>query len=94
MKRTISILTILIAIIATLLLSSACTRQGMNKKLGGTMYINLPPGQELMNANWKGGNLFCLTRPMAEDYTPVNKTFQESSAWGVIESKVVFVERR
>ena len=71
-----------------------CTRNARARYWGGTMTINLPAGQELMEATWKDNNLFYLTRPMSEDYVPVTKTFQESSHYGVIEGTVIFVETK
>ncbi len=71
-----------------------CTPQQFTRHYGGTMTINLPAGQELMEATWKGDDLFYLTRPMSDDYVPVTKTFQESSSFGVLEATVQFVETR
>ena len=73
---------------------TSCTKQQFTKKFGGSMTIELPKGQELMEVTWKDDNLFYLTRPMTEDYVPVTKAFQESSSWGVMESTVYFVESR
>lgn len=72
----------------------SCTEQMMTREFGGTMTINLPAGQELMEATWKDDNLFYLTRPMSDDYVPTKKTFQESSSYGMMESTVVFIETR
>jgi len=71
-----------------------CTEQQLAREYGGTMTVNLPAGQELMEATWKQDDLFYLTRPMTDDYVPVTKTFQESSSWGVMETTVHFVESR
>ena len=71
-----------------------CTEQSMVRDFGGSMTIKLPAGQELMEATWKNENLFYLTRPMADDYVPVTKTFQESSSFGIMESTVYLVETR
>lgn len=85
---------IMILISLGFILFTGCTEQERARSFGGTVTINLPAGQELMEATWKEDNLFYLTRPMAEDYVPVVKTFQESSSWGIMESKVVFIETR
>ena len=77
-----------------MLCSVGCTKQIMTREFGGTMTINLPKGQELMEATWKDDNLFYLTRPMSDEYVPVTKVFQESSSWGVMESTVYFIESR
>ena len=80
--------------IILLLTFTGCTRQMMTREWGGKMEINLPAGQELMMATWKDNDLFYLTRPMSPDYTPVTKTFQESSSFGIMESTVYFIESR
>ena len=72
----------------------SCTEQIRTRVYGGEMTINLPAGQELMMVTWKDNDLFYLTRPMASDYVPVTKVFQESSSWGVIRSTVYFKESR
>lgn len=84
----------LILFIGMFICLCGCTQQQLTREFGGSMTINLPAGQELMEATWKEDNLFYLTRPMAPDYIPVKKTFQESSSWGVMESTVIFVETR
>ena len=70
----------------------SCTPQSFTREFGGTLTINLPAGQELMEATWKEDNLFYLTRPMSDDYVPMTKIFQESSSWGIMQSTVIFVE--
>lgn len=72
----------------------SCTSNIRARHYGGSMTINLPAGQELMEATWKDNNLYYLTRPMTPDYVPVTKTLQESSSWGVMESTVIFIETR
>lgn len=89
MKRIILIFTAIICIVLT-----SCTRQQMTREFGGKMEIRLPAGQELMMVTWKENDLFYLTRPMTPDYTPVTKTFQESSSFGIMESTVLFIESR
>lgn len=84
----------IIAIIAGIIILSSCTEQERTRQFGGEMTINLPAGQELMMVTWKENELFYLTRPMAADYVPVKKTFQESSSWGIMESTVYFIESR
>lgn len=84
----------LILIIVALICMCSCTEQIRTRQFGGKMEIRLPAGQELMEATWKDDDLFYLTRPMAPDYVPVTKTFQESSSWGVMESTVYFIETR
>ena len=69
--------------------------QYVSKKLGGTTTINLEKGEKLVEATWKeGGNLWYLVEPMDSNYTPKVKVFKESSMYGVLEGKVVFIESR
>ncbi len=73
---------------------SSCTEQERVKAFGGSMTIDLEPGEKLMMATWKESNLFYLTEPMEEGYQPKTKIFRESSSWGAVESKIMFVEHR
>jgi len=75
-------------------LATACTDNQMARKYGGAETVSLPAGQKLLTATWKGDELWYVTEPMPEDYTPTNKTFQEKSQYGLMEGKVVFVESR
>lgn len=86
----------IVAIISVIILLSlsSCTEQIRTRQLGGEMKIDIPAGQELVMVTWKDNDLFYLTRPMAPDYVPVTKTFQESSSWGVLESTVYFIEHK
>lgn len=88
MKKFVFIIT------AAILLCIGCTKYVRTRQWGGEMTINLPAGQELMEVTWKDNDLFYLTRPMAPDYVPVTKTFQESASWGILESTVYFVEHK
>lgn len=92
MKKRILFVGLFISVL--MCINTSCTKQSLTREFGGTMTIELPKGQELMEATWKEDNLFYLTRPMSEDYVPVTKTFQESSSWGVMESTVLFVESK
>lgn len=87
MKKIIFVITLVFVLMG-------CTSNIRARHYGGNMTINLPAGQELMEATWKDNNLYYLTRPMAPDYVPVTKTLQESSSWGVMESTVTFIETR
>lgn len=58
------------------------------------MTVKLEPGQKLMMATWKENSLFYLTEPMEESYHPKTKTFQENSSYGMLETKVIFIESK
>ena len=85
-----------ILIILTVLYLCSCTENTRSRVWGGKMTIELPKGQKLVEATWKGdGNsLWYLTEPMDADYIPKIKIFQEDSRFGVLEGSVVFVESK
>jgi hypothetical protein len=62
--------------------------------MGGTTKIELEPGEKLVEATWKGDDIWYLVEPMDSDYVPKIKTFKESSKIGVFEGKVIFYEKR
>ena len=69
------------------------------KNMGGTITINVPKGQKVIEATWKNSNLWYLTRPMREDEEPETFTLQEDSNFGIsnfgiIEGKVIFEESK
>ena len=80
-----------LALVFTLI---SCTENKMSRTFGGTMTVNLPKGQKLVMATWKNTSLFYLTEPMDSGYVPKTKVFREDSSWGVIESKVLFIESK
>lgn len=84
---------ILISICITLGLCS-CEQQ-ITRQYGGTTTINLEKGEKLIEVTWKGsGDLWYLVEDMDSDYTPKVKTFKESSQFGMLEGKVVFIEHK
>lgn len=90
MMRLVSVTVLIIALLAG---TAACTANQRAKHFGGTMTVNLPPGQKLVVATWKEASLWYLTRPIRSGETPETYTFQENSEFGVIEGTVVFNEQ-
>ena len=87
MKRILFILFVIFCL-------TSC-EQVITREYGGTTTITLQPGEKLVEATWKDdGNIWYLTEPMDSDYIPKTKTFVESSIFGVMEGKVIFIERR
>ena len=82
----------LVVIMLTFMLTSC--EQYITRNYGGTTTINLEKGQKLIEVTWKEGNLWYLVEPMESDYTPKTKEFIESSNYGVLEGKVIFVESK
>ena len=76
------------------LICSGCTDNTRAKSFGGTMRIELPKGQHLVNCTWKESNLWYLTRPLHQDEEPVTSTFKEESSVGMLSGTVLFVESK
>ena len=77
-----------------MILMTSCTENQLAKGWGGTATVELPAGEKLIEATWKGEELWYLTRPMREDESPETFKFQEKSSYGVIEGTVVFKESK
>ena len=93
MKKIFFVFNIVIVLVTVITLNSC--DQVITRKYGGTTTIKLEPGEKLMEATWKeDGNVWYLVEPMDSDYVPKTKTFKESSAMGVMEGKVIFIETR
>jgi hypothetical protein len=83
----------LIVILLMFLCLTSC-EQSITRTMGGTTKIELEPGEKLVEATWKGDDIWYLVEPMDSDYVPKTKTFKESSRIGVLEGKVIFYEKR
>ncbi len=85
----ISAIAIAILAIASL---TGCSDNTSAKAWGGTMTVDLPPKQKLVNVIWKDANLWYLTRPAKPGETPETFTFKEKSDFGMVEGKVTVQE--
>lgn len=47
-----------------------------------------------MMATWKGDDLFYMIEDMDSTYIPKNKELIENSSYGVLESKIIFIESK
>lgn len=97
MKKKVNLVLIAGAILFAICVSFSlisCTSNQMSRKFGGTTKIKLEKGQKLIEATWKDDNLWYLTEPMDDDYTPKTKVFMEDSNFGVLEGKVLFIESK
>lgn len=59
---------------------------------GGTQEVVLSPGRKLVNATWKGSDVWYLTREAREGEASERWRFSESSTYGLFNGEVVFVE--
>lgn len=83
-------LLVLIAVV----LGSACNSNTRARQFGGTTTVQLPPGKKLVTATWKEGNdLWYVLRDAKQDEKPETLEFVESSAWGMLNGKVILVEQ-
>lgn len=83
------------ALVALMCLCLCSCDQFLSRRYGGTMKIELEPNEKLVEATWKdNGSLWYLVEPMDSDYTPKTKVFKEDALYGVLEGKVIFIERR
>lgn len=81
-------------ILLTIICFTSC-EQTITREYGGTTTIKLQPGEKLLEATWKDdGNIWYLTEPMDSNYVPKTKIIKESSVFGQLESKVIFIETR
>ncbi|MGE5370431.1 MAG: hypothetical protein ACM3QZ_00445 [Solirubrobacterales bacterium] len=87
-KRGIALVFLLIV---GLLLVAGCNP--IARKYGGRVTSKLPENQKLVNVTWKEDSLWLLTRPMRPGEKPETYTFREDSTFGVLEGKVIIVER-
>jgi hypothetical protein len=82
-----------ILLLIVVIFAFGCTSQQRAKKYGGSAKIDLPPGTKLVEATWKGDDLWYLVRKRQANEHPQSYTFAESSSWGVLEGKIVFNEK-
>ena len=87
------VMVIALCLVCTLSFTS-CTEQIRTRTFGGTMVIDVPNGYKVTSATWKETDLFYFMEPMEEGYTPNEKMFVESSSYGMLESKIIFKEKR
>ena len=84
----------LIILLAGAMLAMSCSDNTRVKNFGGTMVIDLPKGQKLVTATWKGEQMWYLYRPMESNERPVESRFQEKSSHGLVEGTVIIKESR
>lgn len=80
--------------IALMLAMASCTEKTITRNWGGNDTIYIDKGQKCVMLTWKENGLWILTEPMDSDYIPKQKTFYEDSEFGVLEGKVIIIERK
>lgn len=71
-----------------------CTSNQRAKNFGGTMTIDLPPGQKLVVATWKEDDLWYLYRPMRSGEAEETSILKEDSSFGMMKGTVIFKEHK
>lgn len=82
----------LLIIAIALIGMSSCTSNEAAKNYGGSMTINLPRNEKLVNVTWKGDEVWYLTRPMDSTEKPEVYKFHEKSSYGILEGTVTLIE--
>lgn len=90
MKRNLFIIGLILIVIMAL---SACTDNQMAKNFGGSMTVEVAPDRKLVNLTWKDDELWVLERQRKAGEQPDTYMFEEHSSFGVIQGKVVIVEK-
>lgn len=80
---------VLMIILFAVLLSSC---QWGARTFGGTVEVRLPAGKKLVTATWKDADLWYLVRDRRQGEPVETLVFEESSALGIAEGKVIFYE--
>lgn len=79
-------------LLSATLFTLSCTANQMARVYGGTLVVDLPCDQKLINVTWKETSLWYDTRPMRADEEPETHTFQEKSPRGMQEGTVILKE--
>jgi hypothetical protein len=93
MRKTLSIILLVVVFFVWLWGFSGCTEQQRAKKFGGTAKIELKSGEKLVVLTWKDSDLWILTRPMRTSELAEVYEFSESSSYGIIQGKIIIVEK-
>lgn len=84
-----------IAIIAVIAMAfTSCTENQMAKNYGGSMTMELPAGQKLINLTWKNEEIWYLSRQMKSTDSAEVYTFQEKSSFGIQEGTITLKESK
>ena len=83
---------LLLGLFVLFMLVVGCTDNQRAKKYGGTQTIKLEVGQRVVNVTWKDASLWVLTKEDTIKPATVY-TFKEKSNLGIVEGKIVIVEK-
>lgn len=93
MKKVVIVVVLVVLAIAALTSVWKIEQNSFQRKIGGTITIDVPEGMKVMSATIDpGGSVFYLTEPFDSGYTPKTKVLREESNLGFIELTVKFKE--
>ena len=69
-------------------------KQIVARNYGGTVTIKLDPNVKLVNATWKGNEMWLLTKSMQTNDIPENWKFEERSVLGILQGTVNIQESK
>jgi hypothetical protein len=85
-----------LAVEIVVLISQRSPRNSLVSKMeswGASTVVEAPPGRKLVNAMWKDGDLWILTRPAGEgERLDQAWTLDEYSTWGIFNNHVLLKE--
>lgn len=84
---------IYILLVIVLFALTSCTENQRARNWGGTSTVELKEGQQLVNATWKGQDLWLLTEKREDSVAPSSYTFEEQSSYGVMEGTIIIKEQ-
>lgn len=89
MKKSLKIL-----FVCALFAFCSCTEQEKASNFGGESSIDVPYGEEVINAFWKDDDVWYLTKPMDDNYNPQVKVLRQQSPYGLYRGTVYFYEHK
>ena len=84
---------IFICLVLSLALMS-CTENERARRFGGSQTIAIDAGKKVITASWKEGELWILTEPMTPNDEARTLEYIENSNLGIMEGKIILVERK
>jgi hypothetical protein len=73
---------------------TGCTENSMARGYGGKESIKIATGQKVVQASWKDGDLWILTRPMNDSDVAETWTYSEKSSYGIMEGEIKLIESK
>lgn len=89
LRKKTSVVVVLLLFAA---LAAGCSKQELARRWGGTTEVELKPGARVVTATWKENSLWILTK-QDPNTPPQRYELAESSSFGLVEGKVVLIEK-